>query len=241
MKQRLAVITGGTRGLGLAIAARLGRGGMKPVMLYRSDEQAAQQALATVSSFAPDAEIAKVDISDGDQVDALITRLGTVDVLVNNAFSPTGAPAKTHELPLETWDRSLAANLSGPFRITRAVLPKMIDQSFGRIVFIGSLAARGESGRAAYAVAKNGQIGLMYTIAAEYARLGITANMVSPGYMDAGAFLRLDESIRERAAKSVPMNRLGHADEIAEAVWYFVGPESGYTTGQILGVHGGAR
>lgn len=240
----VAIVSGGTRGLGLAISQRLARAGHTPAMLYRADEAAAAEALAQVQAVAPGALTVRADIAEPDSVARAVAeveaRLGAASVLVNNAFASTGAPRKVHELDPETWARGLDTNLSGAFLLTRAALPSMLAAGFGRVVFVGSLAARGEPGRSIYATAKSGLVGLMRTVAKEYAQHGVTANMVSPGFMDAGAFLRLEPEVRERAAKSVPMRRLGRAEEVAEAVAYFASREAGYTTGQVLGVDGGA-
>jgi 3-oxoacyl-[acyl-carrier protein] reductase len=241
---RGAIISGGTRGLGLAISTRLARAGFTPALLYHQDHEAARMAVDGLRDSASGAFALACDISDPEVVKAAIEKvsseLGSIEVLVNNAFRSTGVPKKVHELDPEAWSAGITTNLSGAFLLTRAVLPSMLAASYGRIVFVGSLAARGEPGRSIYAAAKNGLVGLMRTLAKEYAQHGITSNMVSPGFMDAGAFLRLDEEVRERAAKSVPMKRLGKAEEIAEAVLYFASIEAGYTTGQILGVDGGA-
>lgn len=240
----VAIVSGGTRGLGLAIARRLASAGLTPAVLYRQDEAAAAAGLAQLQAVTPGAIAVQADVADPDEVTRALAeieaRLGAASVLVNNAFTSTGAPRKVHELDPATWARGLDTNLSGAFLLTRAVLPSMLAAGFGRVIFVGSLAARGEPGRAIYATAKSGMVGLMRTVAKEYAQHGITANMVSPGFMDAGAFLRLDPDVRERAAKSVPMRRLGRAEEVAEAVAYFASREAGYTTGQVLGVDGGA-
>jgi len=235
--QRLAVVTGGTRGLGLAISRRLAREGLSVVMLYRKDEAAAEAALAEV----PGGRAERVDVSDETEVEAFAARLGPAEVLVHSALRSGRPAAKTHELSPAAWREDLAVNLTGPFLVTRALIPGMLARGFGRVVFIGSLAMRGERGRVAYTVAKNGLVGLARTIAHEYARSGITANVVSPGFIEAGAFLRLDDKIREAAAAQVPMKRLGDPEEVAAAVWYLCGPGSGYTTGQVLEVDGGTR
>lgn len=241
---RAAIISGGTRGLGLAIAERLADAGFTPVMLYHQDHDAARIALERLRPKRPKAMAISCDVAEpaavAEMMATVSAELAAIPVLVNNAFRSTGAPKKVHELDPEAWFSGITTNLSGAFVLTRAVLPSMLAERHGRIIFVGSLAARGEPGRAIYAAAKNGLIGLMKTIAKEYAQDGITSNMVSPGFMDAGAFLRLDQEVRDRAAKSVPMKRLGRAEEVAEAVAYFASPAAAYTTGQILGVDGGA-
>jgi NAD(P)-dependent dehydrogenase (short-subunit alcohol dehydrogenase family) len=115
----------------------------------------------------------------------------------------------------------------------------MVARRAGRVVFIGSLAMHGERGRAAYVTAKAGLAGLSRAVALEYARSGITSNVVAPGYLDAGAFLGLPPDVREAAEKRVPVGRLGRADEVAELVHYLTRPEAAYVTGQVLGIDGG--
>jgi acetoacetyl-CoA reductase len=238
-----AIVTGGTRGLGLAIAERLARGGLRVAAIYRADADAAHAAEASLAALAPGSRAFAADLADPSAVDAVVGRieaeLGPPAVLVNNAFRGGRPARKLHELPPEAWIEDLASNLTGPFLITRAVLPGMLARRAGRVVFIGSLAMHGERGRAAYVTAKAGLAGLSRAIALEYARSGITSNVVAPGYLDAGAFLALPPDVREAAEKRVPVGRLGRAHEVAELVHYLTRPEAAYVTGQVLGIDGG--
>ncbi|MBI2375226.1 MAG: SDR family oxidoreductase [Deltaproteobacteria bacterium] len=236
----VAVITGGTRGLGLAIAERLAHAGHELVLVYHADEASAEAARAELAAVTS-VRLEKADVSSPAQVEALAARLGSrVDVLIHSALRSGRPPRKTHELEVEAFTEDLSTNLIGAFTVCRAVLPAMMSRGFGRIVLVGSLAMRGEPGRVAYSVAKAGLVGLAKTIAKEYAKHGITANVVNPGFINAGAFSRLSQEIRERAVAGVPARRAGTAGEVAEAVMYLVGPGSGYVTGQVLSVDGGA-
>ncbi len=242
---RVALVTGGTRGLGLAIAEALAHAGHTPVLLYRSDEESAQAALERLKPVAPNAAAYAGDVDDDARIEAIVAEvaesIGPIGVLVNNAFRSGRPPQKTHTLSVEAWREDVATNLTGQFIVTRACLPHMVDASFGRIVFIGSLAQRGEAGRVAYATVKSALTGFAKTLAQEYARYGITANVVSPGFIEAGAFLRLSEEIRNRALAMVPSRRAGRAEEVAALVVHLASDLGAYVTGQHIGVDGGAR
>ncbi len=241
LKGRIAVITGGTRGLGRAIAERLAKEGAIPALIYRSDATSANAAAAAIEG----ARTYQADISDPHQVqrtiDQITADLGPISILINNAFRSGRVPVKTHELPIDSWDDDLRTNLSGQFYATRAVLPAMIAAAFGRIVFIGSLAMRGEQGRVAYSVAKQGMIGLSNTLAQEYAKHGVTSNVVSPGFIETGSFMRLSEEIRTRALQLVPSKKAGTPEHVASMVAYLCSEDGGYTTGQVIAVDGGVR
>ena len=244
MTDRIALVTGGSRGLGRAIARRLADGGTTPVVTFHRDAAAAEACVAELRASAPAAAAQPLDLADGAAIEAAVAAtlasFGRIDALVHNAFTWSEDPAKVQDLDPAEWRRQIDANVTGPFLLTRAVLPAMRAQRGGRIVFVGSLAMRGEPGRAPYSTSKCAQLGLMHTLAREYAAEGITANMVSPGYIAAGQFERFSEALRARALASVPMQRAGTAEEVAEAVSYFASAASGYTTGQVLGVDGGA-
>jgi NAD(P)-dependent dehydrogenase (short-subunit alcohol dehydrogenase family) len=238
---RIAVITGGTRGLGRAIAERLATEGAITALIYQRDEASAKEAVAAI----PGAQAFPADIGSSEEIakviEAITTGLGPIEILVNNAFRSGRKPVKTHELEIAAWDEDLRTNLSGQFYTTRACLPSMIDRGFGRIVFIGSLAMRGEQGRVAYSVAKQALIGLSNTVAQEYAKHGITSNVVSPGFIQTGAFMRLSHEIRDRALAMVPSKRAGSPAHVAGLVAHLCSEEGGYTNGQVISVDGGAR
>jgi NAD(P)-dependent dehydrogenase (short-subunit alcohol dehydrogenase family) len=239
MSGKVALVTGGTRGLGLAMASRLFADGFVPALLYRSDEAAAEEAVSAM----PGARAYQADISDRAGVDAAVAKvnaeLGPIEVLINNAYRAGRTPRKTHEVDPGEFAEDISTNLVGQFYVTRACIPSMLAKGFGRIIFIGSIAVRGERGRVAYATAKSALVGFAKTVALEYAKEGITSNMVSPGFIESGAFLRFSEEIRERALKLVPAKRPGRAEEIAEVIAYLCSEKAGYTTGQVLTIDGG--
>lgn len=248
MQDRVTVITGGGRGLGRAIALSLARKaeGRSLALCYRSDRESAEQTLAQVHLHAPNSRIYPLDIADATQVQSTIDQineaLGPIDTLINNAFkSRAQAPKKVHEIDPQDWLEDLATNLSGHFLMARACLPSMRTLAWGRIVFIGSLAQRGEAGRAAYSTAKRGLVGLSNTLAQEYAREGITSNVVHPGFIEAGAFMRLTEEIQARALKRVPSRKAGKPEQVAALIAHLCSDEGGYINGEELRVDGGAR
>ena len=243
MSTRVAIITGGTRGLGLGIAKTLLQEGLRVALVYKSDEKQAEEAIVSLSDLPGAATAHRVDVTDENAVrqfcEDIASAHGSLDILIHGALKSGRKPQKTHEIDPSAFQEDLSVNLFGAFVMTRFCLPHMLKQKNGRIVYIGSLAMRGERGRVAYSTAKNGIVGLAKTVAQEYAREGITANVVSPGYIESGAFLNLSEQIQQAAKSKVPVGRLGLESEVSEAVKYFVSQEAGFTTGQVLHVNGG--
>lgn len=243
MAGSVALITGGTRGIGRAIAGALSAQGHAVALLYQRAEDEAAATRAALEAAGGRASVHQADIGDAAAVRRAVAEvadtLGAPTVLVNNAFRGGRTPAKTHAVPATEWSEDLHTNLTGPFLVTQACLPHMLEASFGRVIFIGSLAARGEPGRVAYSTAKAALSGLSNTVAREYAKSGITSNVVNPGFIAAGAFERLPEEIQSRALKMVPGRRAGTAEEIASLVTYLASEASGYLTGQVIGVDGG--
>lgn len=245
MTGRIALITGGTRGIGRAIAEALARAGHALALVYCADADAADEARATLGAAGARVHTVAADIARPGEAERAVREveaaLGAPTILVNNAFRGGRPPLKTHEVAAEHFAEDLSTNVGGPFLVTRAVLPRMVEAGFGRIVFVGSLAARGEPGRVAYATAKAALTGLSGTIAQEYARHGVTSNVVNPGFIAAGAFERLPEDIRARALRSVPSRRAGAGEEVAALVTHLCSEAAGYLTAQVIGVDGGAR
>ncbi|MCA9554952.1 MAG: SDR family oxidoreductase [Myxococcales bacterium] len=245
MERTVALITGGTRGLGLGIARALAARGLAVGLVYRSDDAAAQAAVSGLRAEGHAAVAVRADIGQAEAVaralDEVRDTLGPPVVLVNNAFRGGRTPQKTHEVPPAEFAEDISTNLVSAFLVTRACLPDMVAAGFGRVIFIGSLAARGEAGRVAYATAKAALTGLSATVAQEYARAGVTSNVINPGFIAAGAFERLPEQIQSRALATVPMRRAGDAAEVAALVAFLASQEAGYLTGQVIGLDGGAR
>lgn len=244
---RVALVTGGGRGIGREICLGLARAGQKLAVADLRVPEATETA-AMINAEGGTAIAVEMDVSDGDAVAAGLVsvndELGPVEVLVNCAGWDVLTPfVATDE---DFWDRVIEINYKGPLRTTHGCLPAMIEAGFGRIVNIGSDAGRvGSSGEAVYAGAKGGVIAFTKTIAREVARRGITANVVCPGPTDTplleeiAAATDTSDKIIGAMARAVPMKRIGQPHEVAAAVVFLCSEEAGYITGQTLSVSGG--
>ena len=243
---RVALVTGGGRGIGRAIALRLARDGMAVGIADLDGENAARVA-GEITSGGGRAHGVALDIADGPAAAPAVARvveaLGPIDVLVNNAGWERLALFVDSDAAL--WDRLIAINLKGHLHVTHAVLGGMIARRQGRVVFIASDAGRvGSTGEAVYSACKAGVIGFAKTLAREVARHAITANAVCPGPTDTQ--LLADVMTGERGAKilagmqrAIPLGRLARPEDVAGAVAYLVSDEAAYVTGQVLSVSGG--
>ena len=244
---RVALVTGAARGLGLAIAQRLARDGLHCVLVDRLDEVVA--AAAALGSPLGHAEGHVLDLTDGPALDAwlagLAGRLGRVDVLVNNAGihpkHPNGRYFLFKEISRADWRRVFAINLDAAFTLCQAVLPLMRAQGGGRIVNIASRAGRmySASAGAHYAASKAALVAMTRSIAGEHGREGITANCVAPG-ATVSPMSRESGATTGRYLDSVPVGRIGTAEELAATVAFLAGPEAGYINGAIVDFNGGS-
>ncbi len=239
---RVAVVTGGGRGIGRAIAARLAREGANVAISYRSNDGAAEETAALVREAGVECGIFKGDVSSAEDVEAVFKGVsetfGRLDILVNNAgLTRDNIMLRMKE---DEFDEVLRTNLKGTYLCTRAVLRSMVRARWGRIVNISSVVGLvGNAGQANYAASKAGIIGFTKSVAREVAQRGITANVVAPGYVETELTGVLSEEIKQQIRDQIPAGRIGEPEEIAGAVAFLAGEEAGYVTGQTLAVDGG--
>ena len=238
----MAIVTGGARGIGRAVALSLAGQGAAVVINDLGDASSSEevvneirvgegQSIAVLADVSLSSEVARL-------VDAAMSTYGRVDILVNNAG--INRDQLLVRMSEEDWDRVLSTNLKGAFLCTRTVLRHMIKRRWGRIINISSVVGiTGNAGQANYAAAKAGLIGLTRTIAKEMASRGITANAIAPGYIDTGMTQRLGDNVKQEILKQIPVGCFGLPEDVAQAVLFLASEEARYITGQVLCVDGG--
>jgi len=235
----VAIVTGGSRGIGRAICLELARDGYFVVLNYRSDEAGAIETLQMIRDAGSDGEVMRCDVSDAVEtkraLDEVLSRFDRIEVLVNNAgVTSDGLFVLMSE---DEWDRVIDTSLKGFYNVTRPVLEKMIANKRGSVVSIASISGlMGHRGQANYSAAKAGLIGASRSVASEVARLGVRVNVVAPGLIQTEMIKDVPKNIIK---EMIPMARVGRPEEVARVVRFLCSEDASYMSGQVISVNGG--
>lgn len=239
---KIALVTGGSRGIGKAAAQLLARQGARVIITYAKDEGSARQTVEAIEASGGAAEAERLDVGSFEQAEravaAVAKRAGKLDILVANAgIAIDGLLLRLREQDL---DSILSVNVKGALACAQGAIKPMVRARSGRIIFVSSVVGQmGNAGQVAYAVSKAGLIGAAKSLAREYASRGITVNALAPGYVDTDMTAKLEPAQREAMLAAVPLGRPATAEEIAASVLFLASDEAAYITGQVLAVNGG--
>ena len=239
---KVALVTGGSRGIGRAVALKLAENGADVAINYAGNTAAAEEVKAAIEKLGRKAMLVQGSVADTDGVQAIVNQvvkeLGRLDILINNAgITRDGLLMRMKEAD---WDAVLETNLKGVFNCSKAVMRTMMKQKSGRIVNMASVVGEmGNAGQANYAAAKAGVIGFTKSLAKEVASRGITVNAVAPGFIATDMTKVLTDDQKAEMARSIPLGRAGQPEDVANAVLFLVSDEAAYITGQVLNVDGG--
>ncbi|HLX00098.1 MAG TPA: 3-oxoacyl-[acyl-carrier-protein] reductase [Candidatus Acidoferrales bacterium] len=241
LKDRVALVTGASQGIGRATALALAAAGAKVICAARNEEKLAGVA-AEISATGAEARAIKMDVADSEQIKAgfkeIIERFGRLDILVNNAAVTRDTLAL--RMKAEDWEAVLKTNLTGAYVCIQQALGVMLRQRYGRIINVSSVVAQtGNAGQANYVAAKAGLIGLTKAIAVEIASRNITVNAVAPGFIGTPMTEGLSQQVKDAMLARIPLNRMGTDAEVAAAIVFLASEEAGYITGHVLDINGG--
>jgi 3-oxoacyl-[acyl-carrier protein] reductase len=242
LKDKVVLVTGGSRGIGAAIALAFAREGAKVAFSYAGNTEAANKTLAEIEKLGVAGKAMQFDVADAaacaNAVDEVIKAFGKLDVLVNNAgIAIDGLVMRFSD---NDWDRTMNVNLRGAFSLIKAASRPMMKAKGGAIINLSSVVGEmGNGGQSAYAASKAGLIGLTKSIAKELASRNIRVNAVSPGFIDTDMTSAIPEASRTQMLAAIPLARLGASQEIADAVLFLASPRASYITGHVLSVNGG--
>ncbi len=239
MSSKRVLVTGGTRGLGAAIAKAFKDAGYTVASTYAGNDAKAKEFESQTGI-----KVYKWDVSNFDECTKGIARVeqdlgGSIDILVNNAgITRDGF---MHKMPKDNWDEVIRTNLGSVFNMSRNVIEKMRNNKFGRIINISSVNAHGQAGQTNYSAAKAGIEGFTKALAQESAKAGVTVNAIAPGYMNTEMVAAIAPEILQQIVSKIPVGRLGEATEIARTALFLANDNSGFITGSVIAVNGGLR
>ncbi len=241
LEGKVALVTGGTGGIGAAICLSLAKAGAKVATNYRNQEKA-EKWQAEVKEQGFDIKIYQADVSDYEACEKMaaeiVSDLGPIDILVNNAGITQDGMFK--KMTKDKWDAVMNINLDSLFNVTKHVVESMSEKGWGRIVNISSInGQKGQLGQTNYTTSKAGMHGFTMSLAQEVARKGVTVNTVSPGYIATDMVMAVPEEIRNNIISGIPVNRLGTPEEVAAMVCFLCSDEAGFTTGADFSMNGG--
>lgn len=242
LDDRVAVVTGASRGIGRAVALELAKRGATVVVNYRGNAEAANEVVQAIEGQGGKAKAVQSDVSNFGQAEALVKEtidtFGKIDILVNNAG--TTRDMLIMMMPEEDWDTVISTNLKSAYNVSKAAVKQMIRKRYGRIINMSSVAGiAGNAGQTNYSASKAGLIGLTKSLAREVATRNITVNAVAPGFIPTDLTEIVPEEIKEASLKSIPLGRWGTVEDVAFAVAFLASDEAGYITGHVLSVDGG--
>ena len=233
MPSRTALITGASRGIGLACAQALASAGTRVILAARDAAK-----LEAASAAIPDSTWVTIDLSSQESIKEAFAKAGPVDILVNNAAVTKDGLAL--RMKKDDWDAVLATNLTGAFLAAQQVMQGMMKQRWGRIINISSIVGEtGNPGQANYVASKAGLIGLTKSLAQEIASRNITVNAIAPGFIDTDMTASLSDELKQNMLGHIPLKRFGKPEDVAAAVKFLASEEAGYITGAVLNVNGG--
>lgn len=242
LEGKKAIVTGGSRGIGKAIALKLAALGADVAINYNSNSNLAQEVVKEITDMGRDAFAVKADVSDFNQAEAMIKaveeKFNRIDIIVNNAgITKDGLLIKMKE---DDWDDVISANLKSVFNCTKSVSKLMIKQRQGRIINISSVVGViGNAGQGNYSASKAGVIGFSKTIARELGARGITVNVIAPGYIQTDMTDKLSDSLREQLLSQIPVKKLGTPEDVANLAAFLASDDAAYITGQVINIDGG--
>jgi 3-oxoacyl-[acyl-carrier protein] reductase len=242
LTEKVALVTGGSRGIGRSIVLSLAAEGAKVAINYIGDDAEAKEVLEEVKALGSDGMIVHADISKSEDVDAMIKEvvktMGTIDILINNAgITKDGLVLRMKE---EDFNAVIDINLKGTFLTSKVVGKHMLKKRTGKIVNISSVVGiMGNAGQANYSASKAGVIGLTKSMAKEFASRGVNVNAVAPGFIETKMTDKLTDEVKESYSKVIPLGKMGSAEDVAKAVTFLSTEDSDYITGQVINVCGG--